>query len=150
MELNVLLRIAAILQEESDNVASPPLRNPRHRQRYTPQVYRQRVTFFNLTEHQVLRRYRLDKATILCVCDELKEDLESSTLRVLFKYTCPWIGLPDSWYPPWFCSAIVGKQSTDTQRPLRATRKETLVNQKENKTGHLCGGSNYTCLPLCQ
>uniref|UniRef100_A0A8C9G3U9 Putative nuclease HARBI1 n=1 Tax=Pavo cristatus TaxID=9049 RepID=A0A8C9G3U9_PAVCR len=44
-------------------------------------VYRTRSSFLDLTEEQVLRRYRLDKAAIAGLCRELGADLESLTGR---------------------------------------------------------------------
>lgn len=53
------------------------------RRRFYPEhrVYRARSSFLDLTEEQVLRRYRLDKAAIAGLCSELGSDLESLTGR---------------------------------------------------------------------
>ncbi|OXB69498.1 UNVERIFIED_CONTAM: hypothetical protein H355_003583, partial [Colinus virginianus] len=48
---------------------------PEHR------VYRARSSFLDLSDEQVLRRYRLDKAAIAGLCRELGADLESVTGR---------------------------------------------------------------------
>uniref|UniRef100_A0A8C3GMK5 Putative nuclease HARBI1 n=1 Tax=Cairina moschata TaxID=8855 RepID=A0A8C3GMK5_CAIMO len=47
----------------------------------THRVYRARSSFLDLSEEQVLRRYRLDKAAIAGLCRELGADLESLTGR---------------------------------------------------------------------
>eukprot|EP00076_Gallus_gallus_P035828 XP_025001366.1 uncharacterized protein LOC101751955 isoform X2 [Gallus gallus] len=62
----------------------PILRRKRgRRRRFYPEhrVYRTRSSFLDLTEEQVLRRYRLDKAAIAGLCRELGADLESLTGR---------------------------------------------------------------------
>ncbi|XP_065510202.1 putative nuclease HARBI1 isoform X2 [Caloenas nicobarica] len=62
---------------------SPPRRKRVRRRRFYPEhrVYRARCSFLDLSEEQVLRRYRLDKAAIAALCRELGADLESLTGR---------------------------------------------------------------------
>lgn len=62
--------------------ASPRRKRGRRRRFYPPQrVYRARSSFLELSEEQVLRRYRLDKAAIAGLCRELGADLQSLTGR---------------------------------------------------------------------
>ncbi|XP_065718262.1 putative nuclease HARBI1 [Patagioenas fasciata] len=60
-----------------------PRRKRVRRRRFYPEhrVYRARCSFLDLSEEQVLRRYRLDKAAIAALCRELGADLESLTGR---------------------------------------------------------------------
>nr|XP_038028189.1 putative nuclease HARBI1 [Anas platyrhynchos] len=60
-----------------------PRRKRGRRRRFYPEhrVYRARSSFLDLSEEQVLRRYRLDKAAIAGLCRELGADLESLTGR---------------------------------------------------------------------
>ncbi|XP_064293514.1 putative nuclease HARBI1 [Phalacrocorax carbo] len=60
-----------------------PRRKRGRRRRFYPEhrVYRARCSFLDLSEEQVLRRYRLDKAAIAGLCRELGADLESLTGR---------------------------------------------------------------------
>uniref|UniRef100_M3XJB1 Putative nuclease HARBI1 n=1 Tax=Latimeria chalumnae TaxID=7897 RepID=M3XJB1_LATCH len=55
----------------------------KRRKRYYPEkrIFRDRHSFLDLTEEQVLYRYHLDKQTLLDLCEELKGDLESATSR---------------------------------------------------------------------
>ncbi|XP_029467219.1 putative nuclease HARBI1 [Rhinatrema bivittatum] len=59
------------------------MKERRKRRRFYPEhrVYRDRHSFLDLTEEQVLRQYRLDKQAIHDLCLELGCDLESSTGR---------------------------------------------------------------------
>ncbi|XP_053908426.1 putative nuclease HARBI1 [Cuculus canorus] len=68
----------------STSASSPsPRRKRSRRRRFYPEhrVYRARCSFLDLSEEQVLRRYRLDKAAIAALCRELGADLESLTGR---------------------------------------------------------------------
>ncbi|KAM4643607.1 putative nuclease HARBI1 [Amazona ochrocephala] len=64
-------------------LAPSPRRKRGRRRRFYPEhrVYRARCSFLDLSEEQVLRRYRLDKAAIAGLCRELGADLESLTGR---------------------------------------------------------------------
>ncbi|XP_043937162.1 putative nuclease HARBI1 [Protopterus annectens] len=59
------------------------VREKRKRRRFYPanRIYRNRHSFLDLTEEQVLHRYSLDKQAIHDLCEELRRDLESATGR---------------------------------------------------------------------
>ncbi|XP_040399364.1 putative nuclease HARBI1 [Cygnus olor] len=67
----------------SSSPGPAPRRKRGRRRRFYPEhrVYRARSSFLDLSEEQVLRRYRLDKAAIAGLCRELGADLESLTGR---------------------------------------------------------------------
>ncbi|KAH1167760.1 putative nuclease HARBI1 isoform X1 [Mauremys mutica] len=71
------------VRERSSEGATGARRKRSRRRRFYPEhrVYRARSSFLDLSEEQVLRRYRLDKAAIAGLCSELGSDLESLTGR---------------------------------------------------------------------
>ena len=54
----------------------------RHRpRRRADRIYATRITLFQLSEEQIIRRYRLSSAAIIQLLDEIKDDLEPLTQR---------------------------------------------------------------------
>ncbi|XP_068779902.1 putative nuclease HARBI1 isoform X3 [Struthio camelus] len=79
----LLLRRVRERSSEAAAAAAGTRRKRGRRRRFYPEhrVYRARSSFLDLSEEQVLRRYRLDKAAIAGLCSELGSDLESLTGR---------------------------------------------------------------------
>ncbi|XP_025977946.2 putative nuclease HARBI1 [Dromaius novaehollandiae] len=79
----LLRRVRERSSEAAAAAAAGARRKRGRRRRFYPEhrVYRARSSFLDLSEEQVLRRYRLDKAAIAGLCSELGSDLESLTGR---------------------------------------------------------------------
>ncbi|RXN01038.1 putative nuclease HARBI1 [Acipenser ruthenus] len=78
---NAFTIVALTAYDLTEHEAAIQQDNQGQQRQIRPRIFKQRISFLNMPNDEVKKRFRLDRAAIFDLCEELKGDLESQTTR---------------------------------------------------------------------